>query len=292
MLNQYFGQYLLNKGILTPTQYYDVLRHEKSTRVKLGILAINAGFMTAAQVGKVHNLQRVQDKKFGELAVEQGYLSDAQVGQLLDSQSQGHLAMIQTIADKSYLTLNAIETALADFRAEYGRLDAALVSYNPIDEDAVIRSCIDLSQAGGRADYLYQYVNLLLRNILRFLNEAAVILPTSADGDKSAEWVASQTITGETAFSVNLCMNETVLLAIASRFNNEPLSLANELAIDSIGEFLNVHNGVFCGNLSENGIRSDLQAQVVRRDSTNTVRDLEVPIGTSFGRFDLVFSLT
>ncbi len=56
MINQYFGQYLFNKGILTAKQLFDVLAHERSVRVKLGVLAINAEVMTAIQVEKIHQL--------------------------------------------------------------------------------------------------------------------------------------------------------------------------------------------------------------------------------------------
>ena len=62
MLNQYFGYYLLNKGILTNLQLREILEAEQTVKVKLGVIAVNAGAMTAEQVEEIHNLQRTRDQ--------------------------------------------------------------------------------------------------------------------------------------------------------------------------------------------------------------------------------------
>ena len=86
MFNQYFGQYLLKKQLLTAEQLHDVLIHEHLARPKLGVLAIDAGLMTAEEVEEVHRLQHTMDKKFGEIAIFRGYLTTDQLEGLLDSQ--------------------------------------------------------------------------------------------------------------------------------------------------------------------------------------------------------------
>ncbi len=290
MDNQYFGHYLLNKGMLRPEQLYEALDHERSIRVKLGILAVNAGLMTAAQVEEVHDLQRVRDQKFGVIAVERGYLTSEQVDQLLRSQKEGHLSLIQAIADQQYLSLAAVEKALAGFRAEYGA--AALGSHSEVDDDAVIRKCIDFSAAGSQDDLLYHYVELTLRNIIRFLDTTPFLLPAHFEDGQPAAWLATQQVTGDTALSTGLMMDELVLLAIANKFSGERILDVDELALDSVGEFLNVHNGVFCSTLSQQGLVADLQPQVVQSGiKWNDLPQYRLAIGTSFGRMDLILSV-
>jgi hypothetical protein len=287
MLNEYFGPYLLNKGLLTPNQLYNALQHGRSTRAKLGVLAVNAGLMTADQVEKVHGLQRTRDQRFGTLAVEQGYLTDDQVDQLLRFQGEAYLALIQAITDQNYLTLAAVGKALADFRAEYGIEDETAGT-----EEAIIRKLVNLSMAGDKADLLCRYVGLTLRNIVRLLDDTPFILPAPFEHDQPDQWTVAQQTTGDVALSIRLIMNDDVLLAIASRLNEEKLAVIDELALDSVGEFLNVNNGIFCSTLSNVGFTVNLQPQTVRGGgkTAGLPNYLRVAIGTSFGRFDLVLS--
>lgn len=287
-MNQYFGQYLLNKGILTHIQLCEVLQREQSAKVKLGVLAVNAGLMTAAQVEDVHNLQRAKDQKFGALAIQQGYLTSGQVDQLLGSQQEGHLGQIQAIADMGYMTLTEVENALADFRKEYGITEKHPASE---DESEVVKRLADFSAAGDNANYLIDYVGLMLRNVVRFLNETPFIFVRS-EPEPVSGWIVSQHIWGEISLSTGLFMDDQSLLEIASRFYGEKLSTVDDLALDCVGEFLNVHNGVYSSLLSDAGLKVDLLPQfVTQMDKPFSRTDYRVTIGTSFGIFEIVLSL-
>jgi hypothetical protein len=45
MFAQYFGQFLLNRSIVTASELDQALSAQAETRVKLGVLAINKGYM-------------------------------------------------------------------------------------------------------------------------------------------------------------------------------------------------------------------------------------------------------
>lgn len=289
-MNQHFGHYLLNKGILAQNQLVEVFQRERNVKVKLGVLAVNSGLMTAAQVEEVHHLQRVKDQKFGVLAVEQGYLSSAQVDQLLASQCAGHLSLMQAIADIGFMTLAEVEKALRDFRDEYGitadKTNAAK------GENEIIRKAVDFSAAGESADLLYDYVGLVLRNIVRFLNDTPFIIPQNKDRVEVPRWMVSQQIIGDISLRTGLLMEDKVLLEVASRFYGETLSTIDRLSLDCAGEFINVHNGVFGASLSDAGLMVDLEPQWVERESSSaTPLDYRVKVGTSFGLLEIVLSL-
>jgi hypothetical protein len=282
MFNHSFGNYLLNAGLLTNAQLSEILAYEQAVKVKLGILAMNAGLMTAAQVEEVHNLQRQKDQKFGQLAESLGYLSAEQVEALLSLQGKGHLSVMQAITDKGYLSLAAVERALAAFREEYG-----LTEQNEEADKQIVKRLADFSAAGDNAELLYNYAGLTLRNIVRFLNDTPYIVKPAAKIAAPAYFV-SQPVHGDIALVTGLVMGEAVLLEIASRFYGEKLAAVDELALDSAGEFLNVHNGVFCSVLSNDGIKADLGPQAVRQDIPETGGIYRVRIGTSFGEMELV----
>ncbi len=287
-MNQYFGHYLLNNGILTHVQFSEVLQRERNVKVKLGVLAVNAGLMTASQVADVHNLQRAKDQKFGALAIQQGYVTSEQVDHLLESQHEGHLALILAITDLEYMTLTEVEKTLADFRKEYGLTEKQLASE---DEAEVVKKLVDFSAAGDKADYLYDYVGLMLRNVVRFLNDTPYIF-VHAEPAPVSGWIVSQHIIGDLSVSTGLFMDDHVLLEIASRFYGEKLSSVDALALDCAGEFLNVHNGVFGGSLSDAGLMVDLLPQFVTQiDKPFSTTDYRVTVGTSFGMFEVILSL-
>ena len=86
-------------------------------------------------------------------------------------------------------------------------------------------------------------------------------------------------------------MEQPVLLELAGRFYGESFTTVNELALDSAGEFLNVHNGVFCSSLSDMGLVVDLKAQSVHPGDSFDGQSFHVNIGTSFGQIELVLSI-
>jgi len=291
MLNQYFGHYLLNKGILNNVQLREVLDAERSVKVKLGLLAVNAGVMTAAQVEDIHNLQRTRDQRFGDLAVAMGFLTSVQVEQLLASQQEGHLSIMQVISDKNYMTLGAIETELSDFRKEYGITTSDVETE---DETEIIKKLVDFSSVADQADLLYNYVGLIKRNAIRFLDDPSFIfVKNSTDKVAQTKWFVSQQIIGDITLSVGFLMEESVVLEVATRFYGEKLTSVDELALDSVGEFLNVNNGVFCSSLSDRGIMIDLQPPVVIKQDGEAGKASNYRLNTltSFGDFEIILSL-
>ena len=86
MFGIYFGKYLQDKGIITASQYNEIILENKTSRVKMGLLAVESGLMTPEQTDEVNQLQTMMDRRFGDIAIEKGYLTDAQVESLLKKQ--------------------------------------------------------------------------------------------------------------------------------------------------------------------------------------------------------------
>ena len=279
MFNQYFGQYLLNKNKITTEQLVEVMEYERSVRVKLGLLAINAGFMTAEQVEKIHELQRVKDQRFGELAVAQGYLTYAQLEDLLDNQHCRHLGLSQVIADKGYLTLGELEELLASYKAD--------TQFSQEQRGNVI----DFSVVGAQGEVYQEYIALLQRSIVRFLDETPVISSGTSTITSTHPWLIHQNIAGEISLFTGLTMNDETLLAIARQYSGEMLTEIDELAKDSVAEFLNMVNGIFCVNASNKGMELDLQLQKIVHNQVPALQNAyQVPIALSFGKIDVLLA--
>jgi len=289
MFNQYFGQYLLNTKKLTAQQLAEVMNYERSVRVKLGVLAVDAKFMTAKQVETVHHLQRLCDKRFGELAVDQGYLTCAQLEDLLENQHCRHLSLSQAILDKEYLTLAELEDVLADYKQKNQLTQKQLEESFTNDSDQINKEVLDFTEAGAQGKIYQDYIGVLQRNIIRFLDVDPVIGKNEKVRTASNKWLIYQKIVGEINLFTGIAMEDEALLAIARQYSGEVLPEIDELAKDSAAEFLNMVNGIFCVNASEQGIELDLQLQkIVQNEMPALENGYRIPINLSIGAIDVI----
>lgn len=291
MLNQYFGQYLLNKGIITAENLQEVLNVGQSIHIKIGVLAINAGYMTARQVEEVHGIQYQRDRRFGEIALEKGYLTGAQVGELLNTQKQKTLTLSQAVIDKGFLSLEQLEAALDGYWQQAKLSGEHFPAPHDTDYGAAVRIANDFSAAGDAAELLYEYTSLLLRNIMRFLNEVPVPGTYIPDETLKQKWIASQSLFGDVRLFTGIAMEDSVLLEMARRYSGEELLQVDELACDSVAEFLNVNNGIFCVNLSENGLETDMLPQQIQRGILPDFALSPASIKTSFGDITVLLAV-
>ncbi len=258
MFSQYFGQYLLNKGLLSAQQLRDALEHEKNTKVKLGVLAMNAGYMSAEQVEIVYRQQAKVDEKFGEIAVKTGYLSESQLKKLLSTQKQGHLVLCQYIADKGYMTLSQLDATMKEY------MDSRNLNIRNLDDlnlEKLMNSYLNFGDTLWHKIY-WEYVSLLLRNCMRFINDVPVVQVERVDETYYAEWMVSQRIFGKFSMFTSFASNSLdALKHLAELFNKDTYSSFDEYAQDGISEFLNLHNGIFLVNISNNGVVLDMAPQ-------------------------------
>lgn len=284
MFNQYFGQYLLNKGLLSSEQLCDVLVYEQSVRTILGVIAMGDGLMSAEQVEKVLQIQHKYDKRFGEIAVTEGYLTTGQLDELLQKQQRRHMTISQAIIDRGYLSLSQLETVLQDYKTD-NLLNSELLDLRNCDYQGTIRNLYDLSVLGSQADCFCDYIALTMRNLVRFMRIDPFIdgFATSVEG-----YLIKQNVTGELEFSTCVVVDESTMLNLARRYSGEDLNIVNDLTKDCIAEFLNENNGLFIVNMSDRGLELDLQPQYVSVDGIETLQNYyRVPIRGPHIQFDL-----
>ncbi len=289
MFSQYFGHYLLNNGLIRPEQLADALEYQRSVHLKLGVLAVNAGMMTPEQVEQVHNMQKRVDRRFGELAIELGFLTDEQLNVLLATQKQGHLMLGQALVDRGYFTLAELQRALENYKKESGM---STRQFNVIrNDDAKEISQIFESYGENILSKTYSdYVTLLVKNIIRFIDDNPTIeinrLPTGYQPD----WFVRQEITGKIAMKTALACKTPVFVELAGKFAQEDLKEADELAQASVGEFLNLHNGIFLVNMSNNGVELEMKPQAVEKGykAGNEAKLYVISCHMVWGTFDIL----
>lgn len=264
MYDKLFGSYLLNKGVLSAEALREILDEQQSIRVKIGVLAIRHGLMSGSQVEEVTQLQRTMDKRFGEIAVGKGYLTEEQVETLLAAQGgEVNLKVGQAAIDKGYLNYEQLDSELSLFEKESGLSQVQLLALRDGDPDRIVRELLDFSHLAA-ADLYYDYVSLFLRSAVRFLDRQPWLSLSLDDGMSAADLVTvTQRMQNGADLLTGFITDNDGLFSIAGAFAKMEMGGDRELAEASVGEFLNLHNGIFTVNMSDRGIKLDLQPPLV-----------------------------
>ena len=292
MFIQFFGSYLLNNKIVSNEHLKEALETSKSTHVKLGVLAINAGYMTAKQVDEVHNIQATVDKRIGDIAVDMGYMTPLQITELLSSQKTGYLSLGQALVNKGYMTNAQFEQAINNYKKD-NKIEHLT---NNIEQDEKIDEIVSRFfnfEPSPNTKLYSQYITLLFRNIIRFIGDDFIPMKASVIQNYSSDLLVTQEITGDFKAFVAINCNEKSLINLASRFAKEEFTELNEYVNASVGEFLNLQDGLFCVNMSnEKELELDLKPQQVHNDMELKSLDNAylIQINFTFGNVDFIIS--
>lgn len=248
MYTQFFGNYLLSHGYVTQDQLFSAMQREADARMRLGTLAINSGFMTAQEVDDVIIAQTHEGKKFGEIAVEYGYLTEEQVMDLLREQSPDFLLLGQVLVDDGIITNSDFENIIADYRSENEILDLDITS----DNHEIIRHLIEnlFNQDSTMTIESKSYFELLFNDFVRFVGEDFTPLPADKIKAFPVDKCIRQEIQGNYQMRSFISMDEETAIAFASRYVGDTFTEYDEYVQASLEDFLNLHNGLFIVNIS------------------------------------------
>lgn len=257
MHTQFFGNFLLNKGVITPEQLVDALKIQASTHKKLGTLAIHSGFMSASEVEDVYITQTHYDKLFGELAVNLGYLTEGQVDNLLTTQLPDYMLLGQILVDKNILTHVELENLITEYKSVYEIYDLELIA----EQQEMVNKLLSdfyLPEDLPHSEHILSYLTLLFNNLVRFIGEDFTTLNVMNLSEVPTNFCISQEVEGSFSFLSALDMEQETAITFASRYVNDEFQEFDEYVRASIEDFLNLHNGLYTVNMS-NDFSMELQ---------------------------------
>lgn len=285
MFAQFFGSYLLNEGLVTPVQLAKALEDKKNTKTRLGVLAINAGYMTAGQVELVHQVQATVDKRIGDIAVEMGFMTSEQIDELLSQQPLDYLVLGQTLVNDGILTNLQFENALSEYKIKNSLSDEDLKNDKTDKLEDLIEDYYKL-ELGENARAYTSYLSLLFKNLVRFIGDD--FTPLGAEKITNIECVnlVSQDINANSIITTGISCFDKEYIKLAERFSEEKLDKVDEFVNATVGEFLNLNNGLFIVNQSnEFGIEMTLSPQQFAFNTVKTfgTSAVSIPVAYSFG---------
>lgn len=292
MYAQFFGNYLLSKNIITAEQLVQTLGQLSTEHVKMGTLAIHEGYMTANEVEQVLIMQTHQDKRFGELAVELGYLSEDEVLSLLKTQGPDFLLLGQIFVENNIITNQELETLLIDYQSENELVELDITAEQKESIEKLIERFFQTTNR-PISNLDSKYLALFFNNLIRFIGDDFTPVTPSLCPEYPVSFCVSQKINGKYSLRSYLDMDEATAIEFTSRYVDDEFDEFDEYVKASLDDFLNLHNGLFNVNISnENSMELGLEPpEVVEKDLLIFDNDaFLIPVIFPFGTIHFILS--
>lgn len=294
MYSQLLGSYLLRREAITPEQLTEALHEMERAHIRLGTLAIHKGYMIASEVDEVCFMQTREDKRFGEIAVERGYLTDGQVHELLSSQIPSYLLLGQCLVDIGALTHADLEYYILHYRQE-NELDEIEVEEESDDKIRQLIKRFFLVAEIPVSDYSVMYMELLFNNLIRFIGDDFTPLTPIPCTEYPTNYCVTQALQGKVNCISRIDIDKDVAVQFASRLAREEFSEFDEYVQAALEDFVNLHNGLFIVNMSnEKAIELTLSPPVAEQEQAVlqlAPNSFVIPVAYSFGMIHLIVSL-
>jgi len=291
MFAQFFGSYLLNNKAVTPEQLSEAISKLKQARMKLGTLAMHQGLMTAAEVDEVCYLQSREDKRFGEIAIERDYLTGDQVEDLLRSQSPDYLLLGQSLVDMDIITNTNFQDLLLDYQKDTEIYDMDIEDQEQFDK--LIRKFFLVTEKNINENVLV-YMKLFFYNLVRFIGEDFTPMSPVPSSEYPVNYCVSQGIKGDVAGTAHIDMPKDVAISFASRYANMDFNSFDEYVKASVEDFLNLHNGLFGVNIS-NEYSKEIYLDPPKTEETDLIEldsnSYVIPFVYPFGTIHLIITM-
>lgn len=253
MFSLLFGNYLVKKGRITKQEYDSILKYQKTTRVKLGLIAVAEGLLTTKQADEINRRQAILDKRFGDIAVEKRYLTPSQVDHLLSLQGNPYMLFTQSVVDNDIMTLEDVDAELKVYKEDSGFTDDDIAALKNGDIDRITSIFVRVEN-----DFYFELASLAVRNLNRFISTEIYLEKCYMTNELKSSHLAIQELDGQYKIFTAFAGEGNSLLPIACEYGKEEFDTVDEDSYDAVCEFINVINGLFASKLSEDDIEVDM----------------------------------
>ncbi len=252
MFSQLFLDFLHVQGFLTNQQVRDVTERKKVVKVPIGVLIVDAGFMTPKQVEEVLRIQATHDLRFGEIAIMNGFITEEQFASVLKTQPKEHVYLSQVLTEWGLMDFDAVLEQIVAFQEAYSLSDEQMARL--IDND-VEEFVVSVGRVGEEYGFFKEFAIQFLKVVTRFVDRNVLVRPSYQARELKYKYLAHQSCAGDRN-ALYCCFEPDPegMLTFARLYSKQPVMDIDELAKDSICEFLNCVDGLFVTHLSDEGI--------------------------------------
>jgi CheY-specific phosphatase CheX len=256
MAVKFFGQFLVEQGIVTSEALLNAINLQDKNNLKFGEMAVDMGLVTAADIQRAHNAQMSKDMRLGDLLVEMGVLTLAQMDDVVIRQKNTHLYIGEALVQIGALTPDSLQKQLDAFKA---------------DQAQYVSNGIDLPITSPNSKIWEMTADLTYKMITRVLDlQFRPGKCTVATALSPNFMLAAMDLTGDVEARYLISVSESLQKSIAKAILSEP-SVDNEPAEvleDTVMEFVNVVCGNVAAKASQMGVIININPPVTLHPPT------------------------
>lgn len=287
MFTHLFGNFLVEKSVITEEQKVSFQKELQDTRVKMGTIAVADGLINEAQAEEINHAQTQQDRRFGDIAIEMGYLTDAQISDIIKKQGDSAMKFYQLLTDKAGITMNDIETNFEEFKKAHGFTDEEAEALKKDDIDTIISL-----YATVRDTDISNLASLVMRNLIRFVTSDFYFGRMKKVTDYSYSMLAGQWAVGDKKVYLGFGTSDELdgITKLAKKYAKGVKIAGSDEIYDAVCEFANLNNGLFASALSEKGTFIDMEPPGVYLNQKISGTAYVMPVYIEGDRIDLIIS--
>jgi len=240
MMSRYFGQFLLERGLVTKEGLLEALEYQSSANYPIEIVAVIKNFLTVDQVRELREEQVRAAKSFSDVALDRGALSPEQVDEIWRFQNERWVFLGDALVRRGHLGKEALYDALGEYQKAYHGQETDLEArLDAVPHREVVQTLLDLT----------------VRNLLNVCSDMVKISPAGRIEtlDDADGVVFSQRVAGDPTFVYGLCMGPELAAAVARGLGGIEATGLNDEVQDALAEFVNIVVGNACAALSTGG---------------------------------------
>lgn len=227
MSNKFLGQFLLEKGIITPQQLLTALELQKEFNPSLGQLAVKQGYIDNDAANKINLEQQRTDQRFGDLAISLGYMDNTQVDELFNVQQSTRKFFGEILVEQGFIDQATLEAELAEHKA--------LKQQAELELDNAINN--------------HQHQKLITNTLQTFVKSFTRIpkIPAQVSDVLSGtpqvsddHYAVSQRANMAQSFKIGMVAPSELMKALGTNFLGFDTSTNEALYIDAVSELLNI----------------------------------------------------
>jgi CheY-specific phosphatase CheX len=244
---KFFGQYLLEKGMITAEQLLEASSYQESKNLRFGEYARSRGYLTDRDIRRIQEEQRHTDMLFGELAVRLGILTPEAAEEILTRQKNDHLYIGEALVEKNFISREALDVELSLFREDQKDYAPGVISVpSGVRDPQAVRDAVDLTK------------KMFLRVARLEVKVGDGFMSMDEPGKNFAS--VSVRISGKGGMEYALSTSREVSAAIYAGLLGEAGASESdeELVVDSVKEFCNITCGNILARMAQRGHSAEL----------------------------------
>jgi CheY-specific phosphatase CheX len=264
MAVKFFGQYLVERGLVSREILLKALELQESVNLRFGEMALTMGFIGQNDVEAIHRAQWKDDLPFGEMAVKLGILTQDQKEQVLIKQRNNHLYIGEAIFKIGGLDQEEIKRYLEDFKADQAgyQMEGVIIPPEvPIPLIWEIAADLTFKMLSRIANLSFNRGNC---SIVQKLSNNEIVAMIQLKGHVQGQYI----------LSVGGVSKDKIAAGILGQENVEGESA--EVINDAVMEFINVVCGNIAAKAAQLGKTVEISPPVLL---SVTEKEITVPVG-------------